>query len=66
MNTGVRIIKRGRARGPQSMPPGQDEKTGRQGEREIASTVKGWIAETARRRRADEQCAFARLKLAPL
>ena len=66
MNTRVRIIKRGRARGLQSTPPGQDEKTGRQSEREIASTVKSWIAESAQRRRADEQWAFARLKPVPM
>jgi len=65
MNTGVRIIKRGCARGLHSMPHGQDEKTGRQSEREIASTVKSWIRESAQRRRADEQSAFALLKPLP-
>ncbi len=66
MKTGVRIIKRCRARGLQSMAPGRDEKTARQSEREIAGTVKSWIAESAQRRRAEEQCAFARLKSVPL
>jgi hypothetical protein len=66
MNTGVRIIKRGSARGLQSMPPGQDEKTGRQSERQIAGTLKSWIAESAQRRRAEEQCAYALLKSLPL
>ena len=37
----VRIIKRGRDEGQQSLPPGRDEKTTRQSEREIAGTVKG-------------------------
>jgi hypothetical protein len=55
MNSGVRIIKRGRSL--QSSPLGQDEKTGRQSEREIATTVKNWIAELAQRRRADEHIA---------
>jgi hypothetical protein len=61
MNAGVRIIKGGRAGGPQSPPVGRGEQTGPQREREIAGTVKGWIAESARRRRAEEQLAFARL-----
>jgi len=58
MNSGVRIIKRDR--GLQSSPLGQDEKTGRQSEREIASTVKDWIFELAQRRRADELTARTR------
>jgi hypothetical protein len=65
MNTGVRIIKRGRADGSQSPPVGRGKKTGPQREREIAGTVKSWIAESAQRRRADEQCAFVRLKPVP-
>ena len=66
MNTGVRIIKRGRARGLQSPPVGRGEKTMRQSEREIAGTVKSWIAELAQRRRAEEQRAFVLLKPVPL
>ncbi len=66
MNTKVRIIKRGRAPGVQGKPPGRGEKTGRQSEREIADAVKSWIAESAQRRRAEEQCAFALLKPLPL
>jgi hypothetical protein len=65
MNNGVRIIKRGRADGSQSLSVGRGEKTGPQREREIAGTVKSWIAESAQRRRADEQCAFVRLKPVP-
>jgi hypothetical protein len=61
MNDGVRIIKGGRAGSPQSLPAGRGEQTGPQREREIAGTVQGWIAESARRRRAEEQLAFARL-----
>ena len=57
MKSGVRIIKRGHADGLQSLPLAQDEKTVRQSEREIANTVKSWIAELAQRRRADEQSA---------
>ena len=58
MNSGVRIIKRDR--GFQSSPLGQDEKTGRQSDREIAGTVKNWVAESAQRRRADELTARTR------
>ena len=54
MNSRVRIIKRDRSDSLQSSPLGQDEKTARQSEREIASTVKNWIAELAQQRRADE------------
>ena len=66
MNTRVRVIKCGRARESQNVPPGRDEKTGRQSEREIAGAVKSWIAESAQRRRAEEQSAFALLKQLPL
>ena len=48
MNSGVKIIKRGSVDGPQSLPPGRDEKTDRQREREMAGTVKGWVAEWER------------------
>ncbi len=65
MNTGVRIIKRGRDRGLQSLPHGRDERAGRQNEREIARTVKSWIAASAQLRRAEEQRAFALLEQAP-
>jgi hypothetical protein len=63
MNAGVRIIKGGRVGNPQSLPVGRGEQTGPQREREIVDTVRGWIAESARRRRAEEQLAFARLSL---
>jgi hypothetical protein len=62
MDTGVRIIKRGRASGLQSLPVSRGEKTVPQCEREIAGTVESWIAESAQRRRAEKQCAFVLLK----
>lgn len=65
MNTGVRIIKRGRTQCLQSQPVVRGEKTGPQRDREIAGTVKSWIAESAQRRRAEEQRAFVRLKPVP-
>jgi len=60
MNSGVRIVKRDHTDRSQSLRPDQNEKTGRQSEREIVSTVKSWIAELAQRRRADEHCARTR------
>ena len=62
MNSGLRVIKRGRDDGQQSLPPDRSEKTARQSEREIAGTVKGWIAEWEQRRRLDAQSAFALIK----
>ena len=59
MNREVRVIKRDRADELQSPPPGE-EKTGRQNEREIAGTVKNWIAELAQRRLANERSARTR------
>jgi hypothetical protein len=55
MNSVVRIVKKGRNEGLRSLPIGQDEKTHRQSNREIISTVKSWIAELEQRRRASEQ-----------
>ena len=60
MNSGVRIIKRGRKEISQSLPSGQDEKTARQKERDIVSTIKGWIAEWEQRQQADGRSLFAR------
>jgi hypothetical protein len=57
MNSGIRIIKRGCADGLQSSPLLQDGKSEQTSAREIASTVKTWIAESAQRRRADEHIA---------
>jgi hypothetical protein len=62
MNSGVRIVKHGKDDGLQSLPIGRDEKTARQGEREIVSTVESWIAELEQRRRSDGRSAFARVK----
>ena len=54
MNSGVRLVKHGRNGGARSLPIGKDEKTHRQSDREIVSTVKSWIAELEQRRRASE------------
>lgn len=55
MNSGIKIIKHSRADRLENSRPRQDEKTGPQIEREIAGTVKNWIAELAQRRRADDR-----------
>lgn len=47
MNSGIRIIKRG----PAVELPCHEEKTVRQSDREIACTVKNWIAEFSQRKR---------------
>ena len=52
MKFGVRIIKRGSGDSVQSLPPNQHEKTDRQRERDIADTVKGWVAEWERAKSA--------------
>jgi len=62
MHSRVRIVKHGRDDGLKSLPIGQDEKTARQSEREIVSTVKTWVAELEQRRRADERSAYVRIK----
>ncbi|HET6975306.1 MAG TPA: hypothetical protein VFI24_03210 [Pyrinomonadaceae bacterium] len=56
MSTRVRIIKRDRAVGSQSLPV-SEARTPQQNERDVASTVKNWIAELAQRRLADEHRA---------
>ena len=60
MKSGIKIIKRRRTDELQDAPLRQDEKTGRQSEREIAGTVKNWIAEWAQQRLADEHIARTR------
>lgn len=59
MNSGIRIIKREQV-GLPLPPPARGEKSGRQNEREIASTVKNWIAELAQRQSTDKQVACNR------
>jgi len=59
MNSVVKIVKRG-TRELKNLQAAHQEGTGRQGQREIVSTVKGWIAELEQRRRAEER-AFSTL-----
>jgi len=60
MKSGIKIIKRIRTDELQNAPLHQEEKTGQQREREIAGTVKNWIAEWAQQRLADEHIARTR------
>ena len=60
MNSGIKIIKRIRTDESQNAPLRQDEKTGRQSDREIAGTVKNWITEWAQQRLAEEHIARTR------
>jgi hypothetical protein len=62
MNSGVRIVKHGKDGGLRSLPITQDEKTHRQSNREIVSTVKSWIAELKQRRRASEHSRASAFK----
>ena len=54
----VKIVKRG-TREPKNLETGNQE-TGQQSQRKIVSTVKSWIAELEKRRRAEER-AYAAL-----
>ncbi len=53
MNSGVRIVKQGKNDSVTSVPIVQDERTAREGDREIVITVKSWIAELEQRRRSE-------------
>lgn len=62
MNFGVRILKHGRNDNLKSLPIREDEKTDRQSDREIVSTIKGWIAELEQRHRVEERRYSALIK----
>lgn len=56
MKPKVKILKRGRDESSESSQTFDERKTGSpSGEREIISTVKGWIAEGEERRRLSER-----------
>ena len=50
MNSGVRVLKRGRNNRSKTLPVDRSEKTDRQSDREIVSKIKSWIAELDLRR----------------
>ena len=54
MNPAVKIVKRG-SRELKNLQTDLEEDTGRQSQREIVSTVKGWIAQVEQRRRAEKR-----------
>ncbi|HEU4509101.1 MAG TPA: hypothetical protein VFR78_12720 [Pyrinomonadaceae bacterium] len=60
MNCEVKIIKRDHAKRSHTSPLHRDEKPGQPSDREIAGTVKNWIAELAQQRRANELTARTR------
>jgi hypothetical protein len=45
MSSGVRVVKNRRSNSLKNLPIDPPEKTERQGNREIVSTIKSWIAE---------------------
>ena len=53
----VKIVKRG-TREPKDLETGHQE-TGQQSQRKIVSTVKSWVAELEKRRRAEERAYSA-------
>jgi hypothetical protein len=53
MNAEIRIVKRG-SKAPDDLRRRQVEKTIQQVQREMASTVKSWIAELTQRKQAQE------------
>ncbi len=55
MSSAVRIVRRGREEGSQDSQVGDKDGTARSREREIASTVRSWIAEREQRRRLSER-----------
>ena len=63
MNSGVKIIKRGKNEVLTGDQAGQDERTGTQNTREVVRTVKGWIAELHRRHQDEELATSAFRKM---
>ncbi len=62
MNSEVRVLKRGRSDSFKKLPVDPPEKTDRQSNREIVSTVKSWIAELDLRRLSRRTQALRLLK----
>lgn len=55
MNSGVRIVKRGRVESGEHSQVQQKQESDTSNEREIASTIKAWIADREQRRRLNDQ-----------
>lgn len=58
MQTQIRIIKRGTAKGMNGFSAKPTAKTDRQIEREMADTVKGWVADWDQRKRSLHDAAI--------
>ncbi len=55
MNSGVRIVKQGSVESRQHSPVQDKHETDMSSEREIASTIKGWIADREQQRRRTDR-----------
>jgi len=59
MQPRIRIIKRGTGANTNSLPANQNDKTDQQLDREMANTVKSWVAEWEVRNRMVTAAAFS-------
>ena len=62
MQARIRIIKSGVGANRNSLPANQSEKTDRQLDREMANTVKSWVAEWEARNRALKTAAASLIR----
>ena len=62
MQARIKIIKGGVGANNKSLPVNQSEKTDQQLDREMANTVKSWVAEWEARNRALKTAAFSLIR----
>ena len=62
MQSRIRIIKRSEGANRNGLPANQSEKTDRQLDREMANTVKSWVAEWEARNRALKTAAVSLIR----
>ena len=62
MQSRIKIIKRSEGATTNSLPANQSEKTDQQLDREMANTVKSWVAEWQARHRVVQAAAFSLLR----
>ena len=55
MNSGVRIVKRGKVESGERQEVQQKQEGDKPNERKITSTIKAWIADREERRRSNDQ-----------
>ena len=58
----IRIIKRSEGANTNSLPADQSDRSDRQRERDMANTVKSWVAEWEARNRLVQAAAFSLLR----